>query len=118
MTRVMNALTSTLPRVSNHNVFTASRSVMMGASLYYMIETEKWWHAPLILLVPSVYTGYQSFQNRDAIRTWVTATLPAPNNHIYLHPTNQRLAPSEAEIASCRKSESVVRAVFPQSKNE
>ena len=66
-------LSNVIPRVSNHNVFTASRSVMMGASLYYMVETEKWWHAPVIFLFPSVYTGYQSFQHRDAIRSWATA---------------------------------------------
>lgn len=74
-----------IPRVMNHNIFTATRNVMMGASLCYMVETGKWWHAPIILLVPSAYTGYQSFKNRDVIASWLAANniqLSAARNHL------------------------------------
>jgi hypothetical protein len=77
----MSGIVSTIiPRVLNHTVFTASRNIMMGASLYYMVENETWWHAPIIVLFPSVYTGYQSFKHRDAIRSWMSKGAPTFTN--------------------------------------
>jgi hypothetical protein len=48
----------------NFTHFTPARNVMMGAGLAYAFGEEKYLHVPVILLVPSVYAGYQAFKNR------------------------------------------------------
>ena len=43
----------------------------MGGGLAYSIQQETYDHIPLVLIFPSVYTGYQVFSNRDAIAAWI-----------------------------------------------
>lgn len=43
------------------------RSLLLGAGFAYAINEEKYHHVPLTLVFPSVYAGYQSYKNRDAI---------------------------------------------------
>lgn len=56
--------------------YTPARNVMMGAGLAYAFSEEKYMHIPMILLVPSVYAGYQAFNNRvkagDFVRSVVS----------------------------------------------
>jgi hypothetical protein len=42
--------------------FTWQRSVLMGAGLAYAWSNNKAWHTPLIVLMPSAYTGYHGFK--------------------------------------------------------
>jgi hypothetical protein len=57
----------------NFTHYTPARNVMMGAGLAYAFGEEKYLHTPVILLVPSVYAGYQAFKHRakagDFVRT-------------------------------------------------
>ncbi len=57
--------------VQRHLHYTAARSFLCGIGLAYAISNEKYAHVPLIVLMPSVYTGYQAYVNRDTIRDWV-----------------------------------------------
>lgn len=58
----------------NFTHFTPARNVMLGAGLAYAFSEEKYLHVPVILLVPSVYAGYQAFKNRTDIRDFVRST--------------------------------------------
>ncbi len=63
--------------------FTWQRSALLGAGLSYAWAEGKWWHTPLIVVVPSVYAGYQAFKARDQIRSFISAP-----------PHNERVASS------------------------
>ena len=47
--------------------FTMTRNIVMGASLAYCVAQEKYWHIPIIVVLPSPYAGYHAFKNQDAI---------------------------------------------------
>jgi hypothetical protein len=48
-----------------HNMrFTTTRNVLMGAGIAYTITEDKLWHVPVVIIVPSVYAGYQVYQHR------------------------------------------------------
>ena len=51
--------------------FGSTRNILMGGGLAYSIQQETYDHIPLVLIFPSVYTGYQVFSNRDAIAAWI-----------------------------------------------
>lgn len=50
------------------------RNVLLGGALSYAIEREDYTHIPLILLVPSVYTGYHAYRNKDTLLDWIIAS--------------------------------------------
>lgn len=54
--------------------FTPARSILFGAGLAFAFEKKKLWHLPAVVLVPSVYVGYQAFKARDAVRSFITNT--------------------------------------------
>ena len=60
----------------NFTHYTPARNVMLGGGLAYAFSEEKYLHLPIILVVPSVYVGYQAFNNRvkagDFVRSIVS----------------------------------------------
>jgi hypothetical protein len=63
--------------------FTWQRSALMGAGLAYAWSTEKAWHTPLIVLMPSAYAGYQIYKNRQSVRDFIS-----PSSLILTNPTH------------------------------
>jgi hypothetical protein len=53
-----------ITRVQPHGVVSG---FLFGAGLSYSVQTEKYWHIPLVLLFPAAYTGYQIFKNKQEI---------------------------------------------------
>ena len=43
------------------------RNVFLGASLCYAVQNEKYTHLPIIFLVPSIYAGYNLFENKEDV---------------------------------------------------
>jgi hypothetical protein len=37
------------------------RPLLLGGSLAFAIQQEKYWHIPILTLFPGIYTGYHSF---------------------------------------------------------
>ena len=83
------------PNVLRLQHFTWQRSALLGAGLAYAWTEGKWWHAPLIVVAPSIYAGYQAFKGRDQIRAFISqeqgndgriTSGPAPGEtHNYSH---------------------------------
>jgi hypothetical protein len=65
----MQRASEPIKHLVNYNIGVV-RNVLLGAGLCYAIEKENHWHLPVIFLFPSMYTGYQVFQNRDVIVKW------------------------------------------------
>ena len=58
------------PSTQRHVVFTPARNFLCGLGLAYAVSNEKYAHIPLIVVIPSVYTGYQVYMNRNDIAVW------------------------------------------------
>ena len=43
------------------------RNVLLGAGLCFAVQNEKYTHLPIIILVPSIYAGYNLFENKDSV---------------------------------------------------
>ena len=65
-------LKEVLGPVIKHQHITPVRNMLLGAGFAYAVEQKKYWHLPAVVLVPSVYVGYQAFKVRDAIRSFIT----------------------------------------------
>jgi hypothetical protein len=66
----MQRVSEPIKYLVNYN-FGVVRSVLLGAGLCFAIEKENYWHLPVIWVFPSVYSGYQIFQNRDLVKRWI-----------------------------------------------
>jgi hypothetical protein len=44
-----------------------SRNILLGAGLSYAIKKKLFFHIPLVILFPSVYAGYNTYDNKDEI---------------------------------------------------
>jgi hypothetical protein len=66
----MQRASEPIKQLVNYN-FGVVRSVLLGAGLCFAIEKENYWHIPVIWVFPSVYSGYQIFQNRDIVKRWI-----------------------------------------------
>jgi hypothetical protein len=58
-------------KVITHGVFGTTRNVLLGLSLGYAVENEKYYHIPIIFFVPSIYTGYQIFKKKQEIIRYI-----------------------------------------------
>jgi hypothetical protein len=47
------------------------RNVLLGIGLAHAIQNELYIHIPIIFLTPSVYAGYNAYNNKDNIITWM-----------------------------------------------
>jgi len=52
-------------------MFGPTRNILMGMSLAYATQKEKYIHYPIILLFPSIYAGYHIYKNKEDIRNWI-----------------------------------------------
>ena len=42
-------------------------NMLIGGGLCYAMENEKYFHIPIIILFPSIFTGYNIYKNRREI---------------------------------------------------
>jgi hypothetical protein len=47
------------------------RNVFLGAGLCYAVQNERYTHLPVIFLVPSIYAGYNLYENKDDVVKWL-----------------------------------------------
>lgn len=47
------------------------RNVLLGAGLCYAVQNEKYTHVPIIIFAPSIYAGYNLFENKDDVVKWL-----------------------------------------------
>ena len=59
------------PRITQIQHFGAARNVLLGAGLAFAISEEKYLHTPVAFVFPSIYVGYQSYKNREAIAGFI-----------------------------------------------
>ena len=54
------------------NAFTGPvRNLILGGALCYAVQNERYSHIPLILLTPSIYAGYQLFENKAIVLKFI-----------------------------------------------
>ena len=68
----MQRASEPIKHLVNYNVGVV-RNVLLGAGLCLAIEKENYWHLPVVVVFPSIYAGYQVFQNRDIVKQWIKA---------------------------------------------
>jgi hypothetical protein len=47
------------------------RNVLLGAGLCFAVQNERYTHIPIIIIVPSIYAGYNLFENKDNVVKWL-----------------------------------------------
>ena len=55
--------------------FTPLRNILFGAGLCFSIQQETYWHIPAVVMVPSVYAGYQTFKHKDSVARYLRQAL-------------------------------------------
>jgi hypothetical protein len=50
------------------------RNLIMGGTLCYAIQQERYWHIPVILLTPSIYAGYNLFENKVEVMKFIASS--------------------------------------------
>jgi len=63
--------TESTKAIVNYMIPSTMRNILLGAGLSYSIQNEKYLHIPVVLLAPSIYTGYQMYKNKDKIAKWL-----------------------------------------------
>ena len=58
-------------QIISHYIFGPSRNILLGAGLCFAIEKKEYIHIPIIILFPSIYTGYHLYDNKEKIIRWV-----------------------------------------------
>jgi hypothetical protein len=56
--------------ITNHH-FGSVRNLLLGASLCFAVQKERYTHLPIILVAPSIYAGYNLFENKDDVVNWI-----------------------------------------------
>jgi hypothetical protein len=54
-------------QVITHYVHGFTRNLVCGAGLAYTVHNENYSHIPLIILFPSIYAGYNLYDNKDKV---------------------------------------------------
>jgi len=67
----MNRLNNESAKIVTNYVIGSTRNILLGGSVYYAVEKDNYYHIPLIILVPSVYTGYHMYKNKNEIVKWI-----------------------------------------------
>lgn len=47
------------------------RNVFLGAGLCFAVQNERYTHLPVIFFVPSIYAGYNLYENKDHVLVWL-----------------------------------------------
>lgn len=67
----LSKLTPETTRYVTNYMFGPTRNILMGMSLAYAYEKEKYLHLPIIFLFPSVYAGYHIYKNKESMKEWL-----------------------------------------------
>jgi hypothetical protein len=57
-------------RLIYNYAFGPTRNLLLGAGLCFAIQNKFYTHLPIIVLFPSIYVGYHTFNNKDDIVVW------------------------------------------------
>jgi hypothetical protein len=52
-------------------IISTPRNFLLGVGLSYSIQNELYTHIPFIIITPSIYAGYQTYDNKDNIIKWI-----------------------------------------------
>ena len=61
--------------ILTHYMIGPTRNLILGAGLGYAVQTENFWHVPIIIITPSVYAGYHLYTKKDDVIHWIRHTL-------------------------------------------
>ena len=67
----MSKLTTESTKVITNYVVGTTRNVLLGSGLAYAMQNEFYLHVPVIVIFPSIYTGYQMYSNKENIISWI-----------------------------------------------
>jgi hypothetical protein len=68
---LISKLNTESTKVVTNYVFGTTRNVLLGGGLAYAMQNEFYLHIPVIVIFPSIYTGYQMYSNKDNIISWI-----------------------------------------------
>ena len=54
-------------RYITHYHLGSFRNLLLGAGLCFAVQNERYAHLPIIVLAPSIYAGYNLFENKDSV---------------------------------------------------
>jgi uncharacterized membrane protein YeiH len=66
----MQKLVDPIKFITNYHLGSI-RNVLLGAGLCYAVQNEKYIHLPIIFFVPSIYAGYNLYENKDEVVKWL-----------------------------------------------
>ena len=66
----MQKLVDPIKFITNYHLGSI-RNVLLGAGLCYAVQNEKYIHLPIIFFVPSIYAGYNLYENKDDVVKWL-----------------------------------------------
>jgi len=55
--------------ISNY-IFGPTRNILLGAGLCYAVEKKEYIHIPIIIIFPSIYIGYNLYDNKEKVIRW------------------------------------------------
>ena len=64
-----------------HYVVGSARNIFLGANLCHAMENENYTHIPIILVLPSIYTGYNTYKNKDTIINYLNQNIKLKPPH-------------------------------------
>jgi hypothetical protein len=67
----MSKLTTESTKVITNYVVGSTRNILLGCGLAYAVQNEFYLHVPVIVIFPSIYAGYQMYNNKDNIISWI-----------------------------------------------
>jgi hypothetical protein len=53
------------------NTLGTLRNILAGISISYAVEDNRYMDIPVILIFPSIYSGYHLYKNREAVTVWL-----------------------------------------------
>jgi hypothetical protein len=56
---------------TSYFLYGSTRNLLLGAGTCYAIQREKYWHLPIVFVIPSIYAGYQAYKNKDEIKRYI-----------------------------------------------
>jgi hypothetical protein len=62
---------STQTKIIYSYIFGSTRNILLGSGLCYAIEKKEYSHIPIIILFPSIYVGYNLYDNKEKVLKWV-----------------------------------------------
>jgi len=61
--------------ILNVRHYGAVRNIFLGANLCHAMEKENYIHIPFIIVIPSIYTGYNVYKNKDIIAKYINENI-------------------------------------------